>query len=254
MTKKSAEIICGLHAVRHALQHSLPSVLELWVQDSRQNAKDLVTVLRTAAGSVSVQVVPRHTLDRLTYHARHQGIAARVRRERSHPQDLEALLLSTPAAAQPLYLVLDGIQDPHNLGACLRVADAAGANAVIIPKDRAVGVTPAVAKAASGAAETVPVITVTNLARALRQLKEAGVWIIGASADAGNTIYQMDLQRPLALVVGAEGKGLRDNTSNHCDHLARIPMAGAVASLNVSVAAAVCLYEVVRQRRDVSRI
>ena len=253
MSEKHSEIIYGLHAVRHALQHSPHAVLEMWVQDGRQSAKDMGEILKAAAGSVSLQVVPRQTLDRLTGHARHQGIAARMRRGKFSTQDLD-ILLTTVTTELPLYLVLDGIQDPHNLGACLRTADGAGARAVIIPRDRAVGMTATVAKVASGAAETVPVVQVTNLARALRQLKEAGVWVVGASGDAEKSIYQTDLNRPLALVLGAEGKGLRENTRNHCDFLAHIPMAGAVASLNVSVAAAVCLYEAVRQQKHVSRI
>ena len=217
------------------------------MQDGRQSAKDIAGLLELAAGNASVQVVPRQTLDRLTQHGRHQGIAARMRRGKFSTQDLDTVL-ATVATGLPLYLVLDGIQDPHNLGACLRTADAAGVRAVIVPRDRAVGLTPTVAKVASGAAETVPVVQVTNLARALRQLKDAGIWIVGASGDAEKSIYQTDLDRPLALVLGAEDKGLRENTRKHCDMLARIPMAGAIASLNVSVAAAVCLYEAVRQR------
>ena len=253
MREKHSEIIFGLHAVRHALQQAPHSVLEMWVQDGRQSAKDIGEILKAAAGAASLQVVSRQTLDRLTQYARHQGIAARVRSGRFSTQDLGTLLAKV-TTKMPLYLVLDGIQDPHNLGACLRTADAAGVTAVIIPKDRAVGLTPTVAKVASGAMETVPVVQVTNLARALRQLKEAGVWVAGACGDAENSIYQTDLNRPLALVLGSEGQGLRPNTRTHCDMLVRIPMAGAVASLNVSVAAAICLYEAVRQRNDVSSI
>jgi len=253
MPKEQTDIIYGLHAVRHALQHSPQAVLEIWVQDNRQTAKDIIRLLETAAGAASVQAVPRQTLDRLTEYGRHQGIAVRMRRGRLTAQDLDSLLLNVAATELPLYLALDGIQDPHNLGACLRTADAAGVTAVILPKDRAVGMTPTVAKVASGAMESVPIVQVANLARALRQLKDAGVWIVGASGDAADSIYQTDLNRPLALVLGAEGKGLRENTRNHCDLLARIPMAGTVASLNVSVAAAVCLYEAVRQRKFVKR-
>ena len=253
MSEKHSEIIYGLHAVRHALQHSPHSVLEMWVQDGRQSARDIGEILKAAAGSVSLQVVQRQTLDRLTQYARHQGIAVKVRGSRFSTHDLGSLLAKVTTGL-PLYLVLDGIQDPHNLGACLRTADAAGVKAVILPKDRAVGMTPTVAKVASGAMESVPVIQVTNLARALRQLKEAGVWIVGASGNAEKSIYQTDMDRPLALVLGSEDKGLRENTQAHCDMLMHIPMAGAVASLNVSVAAAVCLYEAVRQQKHVSRI
>jgi len=249
----TTDIIYGLHAVRHALQHSSQSVLEIWVQDNRQSAKDIIRLLETAAGVASVQAVPRQTLDRLTQFGRHQGIAVRMRRGRFSAQDLDSLLLTAATMELPLYLVLDGIQDPHNLGACLRTADAVAVTAVILPKDRAVGMTPTVAKVASGAVESVSVVEVPNLARALRQLQEAGVWIVGATGDAENSIYQTDLHRPLALVLGAEGTGLRENTRKHCDMLAHIPMAGTVASLNVSVAAAVCLYEAVRQRKFVKR-
>jgi 23S rRNA (guanosine2251-2'-O)-methyltransferase len=247
MTSNKSEIIYGVHAVRHTLQQAPHSLLEMWVQDGRQSAKDIGEILKSATGFSSLQIVSRQTLDRLTHYARHQGIAARVRSSRFSNQDL-GTLLARVTSAMPLYLVLDGVQDPHNLGACLRTADAAGVTAVIIPKDNAVGLTPTVAKVASGAMESVPVVQITNLARALRQLKESGIWVAGACGDAENSIYHSDLNRPLALVLGSEGRGLRTNTRNHCDMLVRIPMAGAVASLNVSVAAAVCLYEVVRQR------
>ena len=153
------------------------------------------------------------------------------------------------AAGAPLVLVLDGVTDPHNLGACLRVADGAGAHAVVAPKDHAVGLNATVAKVASGAAETVPYLMVTNLARALGELKERAVVVVGTSDDATDTLYDLDLSGPVALVLGAEGRGLRQLTRSTCDRLVRIPMAGAVESLNVSVAAGVCLYEVVRQRR-----
>jgi rRNA methylase, putative, group 3 len=253
MTEKHSEIIYGLHAVRHALQHSPHSVLEMWVQDGRQSAKDIGEILKAAAGSVSLQVVSRQTLDRLTRYGRHQGIAVRVRGGKFSTQDLDTFL-TTVTDALPLYLVLDGIQDPHNLGACLRTADAAGVHAVIIPRDRASGVTPTVRKVASGAAEHIAIIAVINIARTLREMQDAGIWVIGTAADAEQSIYQIDLQRPLALVMGAEGKGLRENTRKHCDMLAHIPMVGAAESLNVSVATGICLFEAVRQQRHVSRI
>ena len=179
----------------------------------------------------------------------HQGVAARVE-EIKDTRTLDELLddLEEAGVTSPLLLVLDGVTDPHNLGACLRVADGAGAHAVIAPKDHAVGINATVAKVASGAAETVPYFMVTNLARTLKELKERNVWIIGTSDDAPNTLYQVDLKGPVALVLGAEGDGMRQLTRKTCDELIGIPMMGAVSSLNVSVASGVCLYEALRQR------
>jgi len=182
----------------------------------------------------------------MTGHARHQGVAARV--EAAAPaRDLDTVLegLEEP----PLLLILDGVTDPHNLGACLRVADALGVHALIVPKDRAVGITPTVEKVASGAADTVPFIAVTNLVRTMRELKERRVWLIGADQDAGRDLYSVRLEGPLAWVVGAEGVGMRRLTRENCDELARIPMRGTVESLNVSVSAGICLAETRRQRQ-----
>jgi 23S rRNA (guanosine2251-2'-O)-methyltransferase len=186
-------------------------------------------------------------LSKLAGNDRHQGVVALVK---PLPQrhSLDDILDDAAGGAPPLVLALDGVTDPHNLGACLRVADGAGVHAVLAPKDHAVGLNATVAKVASGAAETVPYLMVTNLARALGELKERAVTVVGTSDDAERTIYDLDLSGPVALVLGAEGKGLRQLTRNTCDVLVRIPMAGAVESLNVSVAAGVCLYEVVRQR------
>jgi 23S rRNA (guanosine2251-2'-O)-methyltransferase len=180
----------------------------------------------------------------------HQGVAARVQAiEQVHSLDELLENLEASGTAQPLILVLDGITDPHNLGACLRVADGAGAHAVIAPKDHAAGINATVAKVASGAAETMPYFMVTNLARTLNELKERNIWIIGTSDDADKTIYEVDLKGPVALVLGAEGAGMRQLTRKTCDDLVSIPMQGAVESLNVSVASGVCLYEALRQRR-----
>ncbi|RYF68566.1 MAG: 23S rRNA (guanosine(2251)-2'-O)-methyltransferase RlmB, partial [Comamonadaceae bacterium] len=178
----------------------------------------------------------------------HQGVAARVE-PMAQTHSLDELLEGLEAVGTvPLLLVLDGVTDPHNLGACLRVADGAGAHAVIAPKDHAAGINATVAKVASGAAETVPYFMVTNLARTLGELKERDIWCVGTSDDAPGTLYQCDLKRPLALVLGAEGEGMRQLTRKTCDELIAIPMAGAVESLNVSVASGVCLYEAMRQR------
>lgn len=244
---ESTEVVYGLHAVRHALSQSADKVIEIWVQEGKQESKNIKTLL-ASAGSIPVQSVPKQTLDKLAEFGRHQGIALR---QQKHPPglqvDLEDLLVDA-YKSNPLFLVLDGVQDPHNLGACLRTADAAGVKAVILPRDRAVGVTASVRKVASGAAENLPIIEVTNLARTLRQIRDAGVWVVGTSDRAEQTIYQLDLNRPLALVMGAEGMGIRENTRKQCDAIVRLPMQGIVESLNVSVATGICLYEVLRQR------
>ncbi len=244
---ESTEVVYGLHAVRHALLQSADKVTEIWVQEGRQESKNIKTLL-ASAGSIPVHSVPKQTLDKLAEFGRHQGIALR---QQKHPPglqvDLEDLLVDA-YKSKPLFLILDGVQDPHNLGACLRTADAAGVKAVILPRDRAVGVTASVRKVASGAAENLPIIEVTNLARTLRQIRDAGVWVVGTSDRAEQTIYQLDLDRPLALVMGAEGMGIRENTRKQCDAIVRLPMQGIVESLNVSVATGICLYEVLRQR------
>ena len=245
---KNVEIIYGIHAVRHALNKSSADVLELWIQEGKPVAGELGTIVSMVATSaLTVQPVTRATLDKITVGGVHQGVAIKRRMSPAPFSDLAALL-DALIDTMPLLLVLDGIQDPHNLGACLRTADAAGADAVLVPADRAVSVNATVRKIASGAAEHTPVITVTNLTRALTQLQERGVWCFGLSESAESQIYATDLTVPVALVLGAEGKGLRQNTRQHCDKLVSIPMFGQVESLNVSVAAAVCLYEAVRQR------
>ena len=227
------------------LRQHAASVQEIYVDATRNDARaqDLVKL----AGSHAVRVITMDArrIDGLTGHARHQGVAARVIAAKPR-HDLNEVLENIGGPA--LLLVLDGVQDPHNLGACLRVADAFGVHAVIAPKDRAVGITPVVSKVASGAAETVPYIAVTNLARTLRELKEHGIWIVGADQAATAQLYDAKLSGPLAWVLGAEGEGMRRLTREHCDELVRIPMAGTVKSLNVSVAGGVCLGETLRQR------
>ncbi|MBI4005842.1 MAG: 23S rRNA (guanosine(2251)-2'-O)-methyltransferase RlmB, partial [Gammaproteobacteria bacterium] len=251
MTREKSEIIYGLHAVRHALQHSPVYVLEIWIQNDKQSVRGIQDIIKHA-GTIPVQYVSRQAMDKLTQYARHQGVIVRKKKVQSANINLTSLLVMEDDTT-PLYLVLDGVQDPHNLGACIRTADAAGVKAVIIPKDRAVTLNATVRKVASGAAENVPVVEVTNLARSLRELQDAGIWIIGTAIDAGASIYNVDLNRPLALVMGSEEKGLRQNTRNHCDMLVTIPMAGVVENLNVSVATGICLYEAIRQRICVKR-
>lgn len=242
------ELVFGMHAVRHALESAPDSVVELWIMDGRQDAARMRELSELAATrGLRVRQVDRQLLDRETGYARHQGIAA-LRRPGAAPRgDLESLL-ARGSAPPLLLLVLDGVQDPHNLGACVRAADAAGADAVVIPRDRAAPMTATAHKVASGAAEHTPVIAVTNLARELRRMREAGVWITGLAGDAEGSFYDIDLRLPTALVLGGEESGLRRNIREHCDHLARLPMRGIVESLNVSVSAGICLYEALRQR------
>jgi len=241
------DLICGLHAVAAALQQHPERLDGLWVSSERvdRRVNELMTAARAAG--VRFQMVPRVKLDRMAEGERHQGVIARLRAATVKGEDALDKLLAAPPPA-PLLLILDGVQDPHNLGACLRSADAAGVHGVIVPRERSAPLTAAARRAASGAAETVPIFEVVNLARTLRVVKEAGIWLIGATQDAPEPIYATDLRRPLGLVLGGEGKGLRRLTREHCDVLARIPMVGQVASLNVSVATGICLYEAVRQR------
>jgi 23S rRNA (guanosine2251-2'-O)-methyltransferase len=242
-------VVFGFHAVTARLRHSPASVKEVLIDERRHDPR-LKRLLELAAGcAVKVQATSSQRLDGFVRGGRHQGVIALVSAV-SKARDLEDVLAE--AGAAPLLLVLDGVQDPHNLGACLRVADALGANAVVAPKDRAVGLTPTVEKVASGAAETTPYIMVTNLARSLRSLQEAGLWVIGTAQDASSAIGDCDLRRGVALVLGAEGQGMRRLTAETCDQLAAIPMVGAVESLNVSVAAGICLYEARRQRDAVT--
>lgn len=245
----SKQFIFGLHAVEALLQKNPERVIRLCVSPDRQDKKLEALVALAKNVGISVESVSRKELDRTTQDANHQGVIAYCNKAHVYTEsDLAPLLqnLNEP----PFLLVLDSVQDPHNLGACFRSADAAGVHAIIAPKDKAVGITPVVSKVACGAAETVPFVQVTNLVRALEILKEQGVWIYGAAAEADQTLYQTDLKGPTAIVLGAEGSGLRRLTREHCDVLLNIPMQGSVSSLNVSVATGVFLFEVVRQRHS----
>jgi 23S rRNA (guanosine2251-2'-O)-methyltransferase len=239
--------IAGLHSVRTALKHGADGVQEVWVEARRKDRRIKEVVDLARAGSVPLHFISREELDALQPGVNHQGVIAATRAPAALDEKaLKALLegLEEP----PLLLILDGVQDPHNLGACLRSADAAGVHAVIAPKDRSVGLTPTACKVASGAAETIPFVQVTNLSRTLRWLQETGIWVVGTAGETDTLIYDADLQGPLALVMGAEEKGMRRLTREACDALVRLPMAGSVESLNVSVAAGICLFEAVRQR------
>ena len=244
----SPKVIFGFHAVGVRLKTAPKSVIEVLFDASRRDARMQQFKARAQDAGVHLVEADALRIAKLAGSHGHQGVAARVE---AIPQthSLDELLEGLEAAGtMPLLLVLDGVTDPHNLGACLRVADGAGAHAVIAPKDHAAGINATVAKVASGAAETVPYFMVTNLARTLGELKERSIWCVGTSDDAPGTLYQSDLKRPLALVLGAEGDGMRQLTRKSCDELISIPMRGAVESLNVSVASGICLYEAMRQR------
>jgi 23S rRNA (guanosine2251-2'-O)-methyltransferase len=242
------DAVAGWHAVLAVLKQAPERVLSVAIDRARKGPRRAQLLEAARKAGISIEETSGDALDRLSGHDHHQGVVARCRPavERT---EAELKTFVAGLSGTPLLLVLDGIQDPHNLGACLRSADAAGAHAVILPRDNSAPMTPVVRKVASGAAETVPLFRVTNLARTLDSLKDAGVWLVGLAGEADQDLYDVDLTGPVALVLGAEGEGLRRLTREKCDHLARIPMAGAVESLNVSVAAGICLYEAVRQRR-----
>ncbi len=243
----SDDLVYGIHAVAALLARRAGAVRKLTVQAGRSDRRVQELVESARAAHVLVETRPVTELDALLPGLVHQGVVARV--EPAKPMDENQFLASLDVEKRPpLILVLDGVQDPHNLGACLRSADAVGVDAVVVPRDRATGLTPVVRKVAAGAAETVPLVQVTNLARFLRDLKEAGVWVVGTDGEADKLHYEVDLRGPLALVLGAEGTGMRRLTREECDHVVRLPMRGAVESLNVSVATGVVLYEALRQR------
>ncbi|MDD2728434.1 23S rRNA (guanosine(2251)-2'-O)-methyltransferase RlmB [Malikia sp.] len=244
----SPKVLFGFHAVGVRLKTAPQSIIEIYYESSRRDARMRQFIDRAKEAGARLIEADSLRLAKLCGSHGHQGVAARVN-EVEQVRSLDELLEQLEAdGIAPLLLVLDGVTDPHNLGACLRVADGAGAHAVIAPKDHAAGINATVAKVASGAAETMPYFMVTNLARTLNELKERNIWIIGTSDDADKTVYQTDLKGPVALVLGAEGQGMRQLTRKTCDDLVSIPMKGAVESLNVSVASAVCLYEALRQR------
>src|SRR6478735_7195790 len=240
-----SKMIFGFHAVTARLRHDASSVEEIYI-DAERHDRRMQELLRVAeASKVRIIHADDKRLDGMTGTRRHQGVVAKAG-ELSLARNLDELL--DAIEGPPLLLLLDGVTDPHNLGACLRVADGAGAHAVIAPKDRAVGLNATAAKVASGAADTVPYITVTNLARTMRELKEREIWLIGTTDDAEKSMYEADFSGPAALVMGSEGEGMRRLTRENCDVLVSIPMHGAVESLNVSVASGVCLYEARRRR------
>lgn len=239
--------VAGVHAAESAVEHSPERIVTAWIDPRRRDPRLAAIAQKLEALGVWVQSAAQQRLDELAEGGRHQGVVLELAAsgERSE-QDLQEALGSP--GEWPLFLVLDQVQDPHNLGACLRTAAAAGAQGVVVTRDRSVGLTSTVARVASGAAEIVPVYRVVNLARVLRWFRDSGLWVVGTAAEAEQSLYAADLTGPLAIVVGAEGKGLRRLTRDSCDLLVKIPLAGGVESLNLSVAAGVVLFEAVRQR------
>lgn len=250
---RQKEWVAGIHAVRELLQRNPQAVQKLCLLAGRQDARIAELTALAARLEVPVETLSRRELDDLS-NGRHQGVVALATFADSHRHEKELWSLLDGLDHDPLLLVLDEVTDPHNLGACLRSADAAGVDAVIVPKDHSAPLNQTVRKVASGAAETVPLVAVTNLSRTLKDLQARGIWLCGTAGEADKTLYEQDLTGPLALVMGSEGKGMRRLTRETCDYLVAIPMAGAVGSLNVSVATGVCLFEAVRQRQGGRRL
>lgn len=241
------ERVYGLHAVEALLRHHPKRVKQVWVAEGRGDPRVRSLVDLAEQSKVRVGQCERREMD-VWVEGVHQGVVAEVSPSQVWGEAMLEELLDR-AEGPPLLLVLDGVTDPHNLGACLRTADAAGALAVIVPKDKAATLNATVRKVACGAAEVIPLVAVTNLARALEKLQQRGLWVVGTAGEAEQMIYTQDLTGPTVLVMGAEGKGMRRLTREHCDFLVRLPMAGSVSSLNVSVATGVCLFEALRQRQ-----
>ncbi|MEH6345580.1 MAG: 23S rRNA (guanosine(2251)-2'-O)-methyltransferase RlmB [Bermanella sp.] len=243
----SDEIVFGIHAVNSLLKRAPERISEMYVQKGRDDERFRALFQLASSNGLRIQEAKKAFLDNLAEGGNHQGVAvkskqAQAKKENELYKQLDGL------SENAFLLVLDSITDPHNLGACLRSADAAGVHAVIAPKDNAVGLTATVSKVACGAAESVPYYQVTNLARTLKELQGRGIWLYGTAGEASDSVFNTDLRGPIAIVMGAEGKGLRRLTRESCDHLINIPMAGDVSSLNVSVAGGICLFEAVRQR------
>jgi 23S rRNA (guanosine2251-2'-O)-methyltransferase len=240
------EWLYGIHTLESVLNREPERLIELYILKGRDDKPINNIVSQARQFGVAVQFCQRKVLDDKAGGEQHQGVVAKAKPGKHYDEsDLDKIVSESD---KPFLLILDGVTDPHNLGACLRTADAAGVDAVIIPKDKSAALTPVVRKVACGAAEVIPLVQVTNLARTLRELQDAGVWIVGTAGEAEQNIYECKLEGAMALVMGAEGKGMRRLTREHCDELIKLPMAGSVSSLNVSVATGVCLYEIVRQR------
>ena len=241
------EWLYGIHAMEAVISREPERLIELFVLKGRDDERLTNIINQARRFGVSIQFCNRKVLDDKVKGEQHQGVVARAKPGKQFDESDLAEIVSQQDA--PFILVLDGVTDPHNLGACLRTADASGVHALVVPKDKSAKLTATARKVACGAAEVVPLVQVTNLARTLKELQQAGVWVIGTAGEAEQLIYDCKMTGPVALVMGAEGKGMRRLTREHCDELVKLPMAGSVSSLNVSVATGVCLYEIVRQRR-----
>lgn len=242
------ELLYGIHALEAVVGREPERLIELFVLKGRDDQRLTNIINQARRFGIAVQFCHRKVLDEKVNGEQHQGVVARAKPGRQYSEnDLDEIVASKDTA---FLLILDGVTDPHNLGACLRTAEAAGVHAVVVPKDKSAALTPTVRKVASGAADVIPLVQVTNLARTLRDLQQAGVWIIGTAGEAKQSLYECKMTGPTALVMGAEGKGMRRLTREHCDELIKLPMAGTVTSLNVSVATGVCLFEIVRQRQN----
>lgn len=246
---KRTDRLFGLHAVKQVLENSPDTILNIWVQQSLES-ESIRSIHDTAKNlGISIQSVPRSTLDKMAKKQNHQGVMLEVRKSAKKTEhDLDEILEQNKDN-NPLYLILDSVQDPHNLGACIRTAVAAGVTAIIIPNDRAASINETVRKVASGAVESATVISVVNLVRAIKKIKESGVWVIGTAGDATESIYDLELTTSIAIVMGGEDKGMRASVRKECDYVGSLPISGQTESLNVSVATGVVLYEALRQRR-----
>lgn len=249
---KNEELVFGIHAVNALLNSAPERFIEMWLLKGREDERLMPIVNLARKYGIAAQLVQRRVLDDKSFGEQHQGVVARVKPGKVFTEnDLDDIIHQADKNnTPPFLLILDGVTDPHNLGACLRNADAAGVQAIIVPKDNAARLTATVRKVAVGAAEAVPLVQVTNLARTMKQLQKLGVWIIGTAGETDTCLYDVKLSGPMALVMGAEGKGMRRLTRENCDQLVKLPMAGKVSSLNVSVATGICLFEMVRQRSE----
>lgn len=247
---KQDELVFGIHAISALIKLAPERFIEIWFLKGREDDRMLPIINLAKKYGVSIQYMHRKSLDEKSEGEQHQGVIARVKPGKVFTEnDLIDIVESAKAKdVPPFLLILDGVTDPHNLGACLRNADAAGVQAIVVPKDNAARITATVRKVAVGAAETIPLVQVTNLTRSIKALQEMGVWVVGTAGEATQSLYDCKLTGPMALVMGAEGKGMRRLTRETCDELVKLPMAGDVSSLNVSVASGICLFEIVRQR------
>lgn len=247
---KQDELVFGIHAVKALMESAPERFIELWLLKGRDDDRLKPIINLSCKFGIKAQLANRKVLDEKTDGEQHQGVVARVKPGKVFTEaDLDDILaVAERQEKAPFLLILDGVTDPHNLGACLRNADAAGVQAIIVPKDNAARITATVRKVAVGAAESVPLVQVTNLARTMKTLQQMGVWIIGTAGETDTCLYDVKLSGPMALVMGAEGKGMRRLTRENCDQLVKLPMAGEVSSLNVAVATGICLFEIVRQR------